>query len=175
MMGAFCLLVSSVALAHACDTAEELAADLNVSFSHNGRGGRLELPRYGAPLTLLPQTEGDESPACLDGSPYGFYFNPSKTGSKRWTISIEGVCSAFPPRCAITAPCLTRAAYTAALPPCLFARGPSPPVGTRRRRLVLQRASMLLAVQNVVGIVDQLVNERRLRLHERQRRRYVRH
>jgi len=43
-----------------------------------------------APLTLLPQDKGDESPACLDGSKYGFYFNPSTTGSTKWTISIEG-------------------------------------------------------------------------------------
>ena len=46
----------------------------------------------GANLTLLPQDAGDESPACLDGSPYGFYFSPSSNSSnKRWTISIE-VC-----------------------------------------------------------------------------------
>lgn len=43
-----------------------------------------------APLTLLPQDKGAESPACLDGSPYGFYFVPSKTGSTKWTISIDG-------------------------------------------------------------------------------------
>ena len=43
-----------------------------------------------APLTLLPQDKGDESPACLDGSPYGFYFIPSSTGSTKWTVSIEG-------------------------------------------------------------------------------------
>ena len=36
------------------------------------------------------QDKGDESPACLDGSPYGFYFQKSKTGSTKWTISIEG-------------------------------------------------------------------------------------
>lgn len=44
-----------------------------------------------APLTLLPQAENDsQSPACLDGSPYGFYFQPSKTGSTKWTIAIAG-------------------------------------------------------------------------------------
>eukprot|EP00939_MAST-03C_sp_MAST-3C-sp1_P000133 g133.t1 len=43
-----------------------------------------------APLTLLPQEKGAESPACLDGSPYGFYFVPSSTNSTKWTISIEG-------------------------------------------------------------------------------------
>eukprot|EP00041_Stephanoeca_diplocostata_P011991 m.198822 g.198822 ORF g.198822 m.198822 type:complete len:445 (+) comp18762_c0_seq1:94-1428(+) len=42
------------------------------------------------PLTLLPQDRGDESPACLDGTPYGFFFQPSTTGSTKWTLSIEG-------------------------------------------------------------------------------------
>ena len=49
-----------------------------------------EAPDNGVPLTLLPQTAGDESPACLDGSPYGFYFQPSKTGSTKWTVTING-------------------------------------------------------------------------------------
>jgi len=43
-----------------------------------------------APLTLLPQDKGNQSPACLDGSPYGFYFVPSTTGSTKWTINIQG-------------------------------------------------------------------------------------
>ena len=43
-----------------------------------------------AVLTLLPQTEGDASPACLDGSKYGVYFAASTTGSTKWTISISG-------------------------------------------------------------------------------------
>lgn len=43
-----------------------------------------------SPLTMLPQDAGDESPACLDGSPYGFYFRPSATNSTKWTISIRG-------------------------------------------------------------------------------------
>ena len=42
------------------------------------------------PLHLLPQTAGDESPAALDGSPFGLYFSPSTTGSTKWTISING-------------------------------------------------------------------------------------
>eukprot|EP00927_Polykrikos_kofoidii_P041022 TRINITY_DN3495_c0_g1_i1.p1 TRINITY_DN3495_c0_g1~~TRINITY_DN3495_c0_g1_i1.p1 ORF type:complete len:442 (-),score=35.85 TRINITY_DN3495_c0_g1_i1:169-1386(-) len=42
------------------------------------------------PLTLLPQEAGGESPACLDGTPYGFYFVPSQTNSTKWTISIDG-------------------------------------------------------------------------------------
>mmetsp|Transcript_126172 Transcript_126172/g.223524 ORF Transcript_126172/g.223524 Transcript_126172/m.223524 type:complete len:439 (+) Transcript_126172:73-1389(+) len=41
-------------------------------------------------ITFLPQDKGNESPACLDGSPYGFYFVPSTTGSTKWTISIDG-------------------------------------------------------------------------------------
>jgi hypothetical protein len=48
-------------------------------------------PTVQVPLTLLPQDEGEESPATLDGSPYGFYFKPSQSGkSTKWTISIEG-------------------------------------------------------------------------------------
>lgn len=53
------------------------------------------IPSLGAtagavPLTLLPQNKGDASPACLDGSPYGFYFIPSSTNSTKWTINIQG-------------------------------------------------------------------------------------
>ena len=48
-------------------------------------------PTVNVPLTLLPQNAGDESPATLDGSPYGLYFKPSQSGkSRKWTISIEG-------------------------------------------------------------------------------------
>ena len=43
--------------------------------------------RAEVPLTLLPSSTGA---LCLDGSPYGFYFVPSTTGSKSWTISIQG-------------------------------------------------------------------------------------
>jgi hypothetical protein len=80
------------ATAAACNTVEELAADLAAggSLSHGGLGGLDRELSGTAPLTLLPQDKGNESPACLDGSPYGFYFNPSKTGSTKWTISIEG-------------------------------------------------------------------------------------
>ena len=40
---------------------------------------------------FLPQDNGDESPATLDGSAYGFYYKPSQSGkSTKWTISIEG-------------------------------------------------------------------------------------
>lgn len=85
-MGILCLV-------HACNTAEELEADAAMPYSsHDGSGSFFEHPPNSgrAPLTLLPQDAGDESPACLDGSPYGFYFNPSKTGSTKWTINIEG-------------------------------------------------------------------------------------
>ena len=76
----------------ACNTAAELAADLEAggSQSHGGLGGLDRTLSRAGPLTLLPQDKGNESPACLDGSPYGFYFSPSKTGSTKWTISIEG-------------------------------------------------------------------------------------
>ena len=47
-------------------------------------------PKLPCPLHLLPQDKGDESPAALDGSPYGLYFSPSTSGSKKWTISING-------------------------------------------------------------------------------------
>ena len=82
-----------VASAHACNTKEQLDIDeASFATSHRGYGGldRPGLDTGAAPLTLLPQDKGDESPACLDGSPYGFYFQPSKTGSTKWTISIEG-------------------------------------------------------------------------------------
>merc|ERR1719478_1513322 len=63
---------------------EELLADYDVdSLGSPALGGT-------APLTLLPQDKGDESPACLDGSPYGFYFVPSATNSTKWTIYIQG-------------------------------------------------------------------------------------
>jgi hypothetical protein len=48
---------------------------------------------YGAAdLHTLP-LEGDTGPACLDGTPYGFYFQPSTTGSTKWTVSIDGGAS----------------------------------------------------------------------------------
>ena len=84
-------LVVLVGMAGACNTAEQYAYNSKHTPFHGGRGG-VDLPLKGAaaPLTLLPQDAGDESPACLDGSPYGFYFNPSTTNSTKWTISIEG-------------------------------------------------------------------------------------
>jgi len=89
------LLALFPAAALSCNTAEEYArnsANLDGSTPFHGGLGGLDLPLSsgGAPLTLLPQDAGDASPACLDGSPYGFYFSPSKTNSTKWTISIEG-------------------------------------------------------------------------------------
>lgn len=43
-----------------------------------------------APLILLPQDQGDDSPACLDGSPYGIYHIHSRSNSTKWTIYLEG-------------------------------------------------------------------------------------
>ena len=59
-------------------------------FIYHKRSVLTHISPPGLPLTLLPQDAGDASPACLDGSPYGFYFRPSKTNSTKWTISIEG-------------------------------------------------------------------------------------
>ena len=81
------------AAATGCDTQEALDLDRSIPFSsHDGFGSMFASLRSSAPLTLLPQDKGDESPACLDGSPYGFYFNKAKTvqGATKWTISIEG-------------------------------------------------------------------------------------
>ena len=56
--------------------------------------GEEGLPALGgsAPLTLLPQHQGDhESAACLDGSPYGFYYVPATNpASTSWTIFLQG-------------------------------------------------------------------------------------
>ena len=89
------IAASCVALtAAACDTRETFDLDAASPFnSHRGLGSIIEtVDDLGnqAPLTLLPQDNGAASPACLDGSPYGFYFVPSTTGSTQWTISIEG-------------------------------------------------------------------------------------
>ncbi len=58
---------------------------------HRGMGG-LDMPiKSGtANINFLPQDSGNLSPACLDGSPYAFYFQKSTTNSTKWTISIEG-------------------------------------------------------------------------------------
>ena len=45
---------------------------------------------YGAAALHTLPLQGDSGPACLDGTPYGFYFQPSTTGSTKWTVSIDG-------------------------------------------------------------------------------------
>jgi hypothetical protein len=101
-MGYFPLPLSYVVLllcgsSLACNTEQELIKDKKVSGNHDGKGGIFrsfddkQTAYRSAPLTLLPQDQGNESPACLDGSPYGIYFTPSSNSSnKKWTISIEG-------------------------------------------------------------------------------------
>jgi hypothetical protein len=42
------------------------------------------------PVTMLPQYGMLDDPACLDGSPTGLYFVPSRSNSTKWTISLEG-------------------------------------------------------------------------------------
>ena len=78
----------------ACDTAAQLEEDRAKNPSlHDGRNGMADLPfaSGGAgDLVLVPQDKGALSPACLDGSPYGFYFVPSPTNSTKWTVSISG-------------------------------------------------------------------------------------
>ena len=49
------------------------------------------VPPIQVPLVLFPQDAGVESPANLDGSPYGVYLAKSPSGaSKKWTVSIQG-------------------------------------------------------------------------------------
>ena len=72
------LMIISVFVTAANDDTDDDFADFNI--------GRSELKTM-VPLTLLPSETGA---LCLDGSPYGFYFVPSTTGSKSWTIMIQG-------------------------------------------------------------------------------------
>ena len=69
-----------------------------------GRGAGPEAAAMGgaAPLPLLidgPIPDGDldlqllspdTGAACLNGTPYGFYFRPAKSGSTRWSIFMQG-------------------------------------------------------------------------------------
>eukprot|EP00041_Stephanoeca_diplocostata_P011445 m.189921 g.189921 ORF g.189921 m.189921 type:complete len:414 (+) comp18538_c0_seq5:231-1472(+) len=85
---AFCVHATIVS---ACNTQKQYDINSRTLPFHNGQNGMFgDNSSVGVPLVLLPQIAGDESPACLDGSPYGFYFRPSTTGSTKWTISIEG-------------------------------------------------------------------------------------
>ena len=70
----------------------ERYAALNTTTGGGAPIGALGNPnpsKYGN-LTFLPQNDPATQAACLDGSPYGFYFSPSKTGSTKWTVSING-------------------------------------------------------------------------------------
>jgi hypothetical protein len=51
-----------------------------------------QVPDIGVASGAVPLTKLslDSGAACLDGTPYGFYYVPSKTGSTQWTISIQG-------------------------------------------------------------------------------------
>lgn len=91
-MASLVLVLFALPLTQGCDTAEAIAADTAHKPSPHDGENSFFLPKSlrNAPVTLLPQNKGNESPACLDGSPYGFFFNPSKTNSTKWTISIEG-------------------------------------------------------------------------------------
>jgi len=83
-----CAALAATATATTCNP-ELIAAQARASSAQALSGGA----SYGnvAPLTFLPHDLSDpESPACLDGSPYGFYFVPSATNSTKWTISIDG-------------------------------------------------------------------------------------
>jgi len=57
-------------------------------------GGGAPLPGFEGPIPNgdldLQLLSLDTGAACLDGSPYGFYFRPAKTGSTRWSIFMQG-------------------------------------------------------------------------------------
>lgn len=46
-------------------------------------------PSWGT-LLLLPRTSANDSPSCLDGSPFGFNYRLSSHGSTRWTFTLPG-------------------------------------------------------------------------------------
>jgi len=73
------IIVALCAFVAICDAQKK---EVRVSFDQNHGAFAGE-----APLTLLPL---DTEAACLDGSPYGFYFVPSTTNSTKWTVSIQG-------------------------------------------------------------------------------------
>ena len=134
--------LSALAPATACNTPEQLAQDLGPggSQSHGGLGGLDRTLAGSAPLTLLPQDKGNESPACLDGSPYGFYFTKSASGSTKWTISIEGGgwwCARLP-ACLLASLSLSLSLGLSPSPRCLCLRLPAfPPALSDSRPLFL--------------------------------------
>eukprot|EP00729_Bicosta_minor_P012259 gene12259-26110_t len=83
----FTLYTATVLLATTRCNPEEYEAKHAVSNTFVGAAE----PYTSVPLTLIGGKDaGDEAPACLDGSPYGFYFQPSAKKSTKWTISING-------------------------------------------------------------------------------------
>lgn len=70
----------------ACLTAAWLLVEFSLRYS-------LPAPPR-AILMMLPQmplADGQlPAPACLDGTPYGVYFQPSTSGSTAWTVYLEG-------------------------------------------------------------------------------------
>ena len=66
-------------LARDVSVSQDVAATVGVTSGLTGK------------LRFLPHDlSNPESAACLDGSPYGFYFVPSTKNSTKWTISING-------------------------------------------------------------------------------------
>ena len=49
-----------------------------------------QAPTYGAAMLHTIGNGAPDDPACLDGTPYGFYFQKSATGSTKWSVSIDG-------------------------------------------------------------------------------------
>jgi len=74
-------LTSLPSLSRACDTTEaiELEKITNPGI-HGGLGGSSSVGAS-AKVTFLPQDTGSPPPACLDGSPQGFYYVPSGSGN----------------------------------------------------------------------------------------------
>jgi STAM-binding protein len=83
-ISAHLIVILAVTAAANCNP-ERYAAEIQAS-----EAATLSLGVTPANITFLPQDKGGESPACLDGSPYGFYFRPSPTNSTKWTIFING-------------------------------------------------------------------------------------
>lgn len=88
------MLAAALAVGALASPGSPPLSDLSWPCAHNKGADETAVP-HGAlanggdsvPATMLPLTAGGA--ACLDGSPYGFYFVPSASSSK-WTISFEG-------------------------------------------------------------------------------------
>jgi hypothetical protein len=46
-------------------------------------------PGWGT-FILIPRLPADDSPACIDGSPFGFHYRLSASGSTKWTFTLPG-------------------------------------------------------------------------------------